>query len=83
MLGQSGELRRRTGNGRSDFGSQRVPFHALGLGNQHFLDVSGTTAVTVWSPTVDFALAWGIWGCLGLTRRRLCLMPGPAMVLSI
>ena len=65
MLRQSWRAEATGSNGRSDFGSQRA-LSCPGLGNQHFLDVSGTTAVTVWSLTVDFAL-WGIWGCLGLT----------------
>ena len=41
MLRQSWRAEATGSNGRSDFGSQRALFHAWGLGNQHFLDVSG------------------------------------------
>ncbi len=41
MLRQSWRLDATGANGRSDFGSQQALFHAWGLGNQHFLDVTG------------------------------------------
>lgn len=41
MLRQSWRADSSGSNGRTDFGSQQALFHAWGLGNQHFLDVSG------------------------------------------
>jgi len=42
MLMPSWRADARGSNGRTDFGSQRALFHGWGLGNQHFLDVSGS-----------------------------------------